>query len=378
MKLFSFKVKYFSIILSAFFMSLIFYSSIKANCLDLFEHSLRSEHKGSIEGRIFLEIDKSNLVDSLETETDFSFSTLKTVEAFTKNILNRSDVEIVDLINRTTGEEFTAADFTGKISLRYFRHGSNKIVYKVGFELREEVKQHITSDGLIEIAIITKKEKEAGFIAQVELDDLKEASGLGLTPRFGMEFEFEGNKYFIEEYIEGPTARELKDLGIFTQQHRALIIENLLEMSVIFGGQIPTDIHEKNFVFSGQGHSLRAVCVDIGRKRVNVDRALLRLIKFYGYFGSSTYEGNNDFIFQEFINQFGYYGIENGFEILNRNIDHVQRMQTQELRHSLQPRAPNQSRQQKRQEQGEESLRQEDIEKIIEDYQAFLAANNNL
>jgi hypothetical protein len=295
----------------------------------------------------------------------------KTAEAFSKKVLTRPDEDILALVNQVTGKRLVPGDVTGETGISFFKEGSNKMVFKVKLELTAQGKKNV-GETLVEMTIVTKVGKTGKDIAAVEIDDLKKMSKSDLTPRFGTEFEYDDLRYYVEEFIAGPLARQEAEENRLTPERRGLIIKTLLGISLLLGGLMPQDIHANNFILNQKDSRERAVMVDIGNQRTTPDRALLRLVAFYGYFGKTANKGNNRFIFQSFVDEFGSAGLDNGLLLLKKNLDHIRNMQLVEAQKGRPARAPSLSKKQLREERGEPALQPEDITRVLAECQAFL------
>ncbi|MBN1595921.1 hypothetical protein JW933_08365, partial [candidate division FCPU426 bacterium] len=297
---------------------------------------------------------------------------IKTAEAFSKSILTKPENDVVALINRATDKKLEAKDFTGGIKFGYYRQGANKLVFKVRFALNPEARAREALGDSVELTIVTKKAKGKEAITQDEIDGLKELSGTDFTPRFSAQFNYKGGKYYIEEFIDGPTARELAKDGKLTTKRRSSIIKTLLSISILMGGLMPHDIHGNNFVFDMNDPEERAVMVDLGSQRTTPDKALLRLVSLYGYFGQTAQQGNNRFIYQSFIDEYGAAAQDNGLYFLKKNIEHIKKAQAVEARKAHPARAPSAAKQRQREERGEPALQPEDVARIVEECEAFI------
>src|SRR4029077_4770083 len=99
-----------------------------------------------------------------------------------------------------------------------------------------------------------------------EINDLKKVNGRG-APRFGKEFtSVDGRVWYLEEFIEGPTAEELRLRDELTIPIRRSIVRTLFAIGVALNGLIPRDAHLANFVIRKKTQD--AVMVDIGDRRL--------------------------------------------------------------------------------------------------------------
>lgn len=176
-------------------------------------------------------------------------------------IVTVSPVRMVGILQKTTG--FKNLELTGNISVEYFNEGVHKYVFKVTVE-------RVTPQGVepLSFLLAMKKSKVSEGISIEELNDLQRLRGLG-APLFGGSFfsHRSGEMFFLEEFIEGPTAQELKDKGLLTNEHRKMVASTLARIGERLDGKAPSDSTLKNFIIrSGVGP---AIMVDLGSTRSN-------------------------------------------------------------------------------------------------------------
>ncbi|MBI2119280.1 MAG: hypothetical protein HYT97_06610 [Elusimicrobia bacterium] len=297
-------------------------------------------------------------------------------EDIEKKIMSTPQEEIVEMINRVTGERLKPTDFSGLVKVKYHREGTHKLVFIVSFDLR---------NSSFSPELIFKKEIQPGDITEREIKDLMmlDRDGNPYTPKFGMEWKEDGRQYYLEQYIKGDTVEELKNwegesaqeyrrlgmihppeiIGVYDEEHRKAVVESLLGTTLLLGGQMPKDMHDKNFV--------RSVMVDIGERRQPIDKSLLRVIGFYGYFGEIYV--SNRFVFQAYIDQFGKIGKESGIEILKRNLAHIKEMRVYDKRTGNLVGQTSLEKGKVREERGEPALQPKDVDRILGELEQFIA-----
>ncbi len=157
--------------------------------------------------KLFQEVELQKTIVPVVDDWNMYEQLMKAAEAFSRTILTRRDRQIVGLINRTTGRKLKPEDFTGRVEIGYHKHGTHTGVFRVNFELKRKSKARGKQNDAVAIAIVTKTEKSAQDITQEELQDMKELFGGPHKP--GTRFVYQGKKYYVKEFIDGPTAREL-------------------------------------------------------------------------------------------------------------------------------------------------------------------------
>jgi hypothetical protein len=151
-------------------------------------------------------------------------------------------------------------DLSRDVYISYFAAGTHKHVFKLRF---------IRNDGSkMEMPLAVKQEIKPGDIRSHELQNLKRLNGRGV-PRFGYTSTAkDGRVWYVEEFIEGKTAKELNAAGGLTEKIRRNIVSVLLSIAVSLNGMTPRDIHGANFVI--RKGTEEAVMVDIGDKRLQI------------------------------------------------------------------------------------------------------------
>ena len=186
----------------------------------------------------------------------------------------------VEILNNIFGGKVHWGEYLkGKhIVVSYFAQGVHKHVFKI--EIVSD-KNRVSSKGNLRLLLITKKEKKEGRISDLELANLKRLKGR-FTPKLGKEIKAEdGKTFYIEEFIEGKTAQQLKDKEKLTVSLKKKIISTVLSLAVLLKGSAPLDIHPENFIIKPDNS---VVMVDIGDRRVDTRNAssLTHKITFLG------------------------------------------------------------------------------------------------
>ncbi len=290
--------------------------------------------------------------------------------ALERDFAKRSTNEILEFVNKLDANgwhaktrqpvEFIADDFTGVVKVGYQAEGYHKMVFRMEFEKKNNHKP-------FEVLVALKRPKTEGDISQHEIEWLKILSQeTDHTPVFGFEIKEEDSEgpihYFLEEFVKGPTARELKDQGLLTQEDRAGIVRSLLTIAWEMNA-MPQDMHAGNFVVNDAG-GLRAVMVDIGKNVVDLQKSLLRVIAFYGNFG---YEGaSNQFIFElydELVSR----------AVLKANFSYLQKVVAYDHAHKKMAGETSAKKRTLREERDEPTLKTEDRDRIIKELSDYLA-----
>ena len=178
-----------------------------------------------------------------------------------RNFVRSVDPEdLADVLARASGlKDLTANDLTGDLEIGYFNQGSHKQVFTVAADLKNAPP--------ITLLLASKMEHVPNDIAENEKSDLKKLDGHGV-PIFGKDYvSDDGLEWYTEEFIEGPTAFDLRERGQLNTYLRKSIIKTLLGIGLALGGWVPRDLHLKNFVFRDPG--AEAVMVDIGNRRLH-------------------------------------------------------------------------------------------------------------
>jgi methylase of polypeptide subunit release factors len=200
-------------------------------------------------------------------------------------------------------------DLGNDIYLDAYMAGSNKHVFKVS--LRKD------SEAPISFAIATKIGRTDASIAQTEINEMEILSDRSeqVTPRFGGARNTKGRRWYVEEFIEGKTVRQLEKEGKSTDAVRRGVISALLSVAMGLNGKMPRDMHSNNFVVRQSDG--RVIMVDIGVNRFNVldlvenpiqretqehhrIASLAVILAQYGYLEGALEQ--NDFIFDVIMN----------------------------------------------------------------------------
>ncbi|MBV9080325.1 MAG: hypothetical protein JO102_04310, partial [Elusimicrobia bacterium] len=282
---------------------------------------------------IFNRVEIVDTPPDAEPNGDREFLTERVAQAMSHEFDAQSSEEVVQMLNRVTKAEYTVEDFNGEVKVGWFADGEHKHVFRAEFERNQ-------SQGParpLQVIIAVKQEKEAGDIQPTEMEDLELLSGeTPHTPVFGGRFEAPDGQgdpleFYVEEFIDGPTARQLMQSGNFTDEDRALVVWALLRISRELE-QMPKDAHGKNFILRNELGGRNAIMVDIGHRRTEIDRSLLRVISFYGH--SSENPGSNRFVFETYVDVFRDRPVD-GYEILQRNLIHIRQQQAADRRRGV-------------------------------------------
>jgi hypothetical protein len=131
-------------------------------------------------------------------EFDAYTALVKAAEAFSQCVLKKRERNVVDLINKTTGNKFKVSDFSGGVKIELLRQNIEGIAFKVTFGLSDTAKKQKGFNGPADLILITKAEKIKEGFPQKAADKSQKILRTDTTPRFGREFEYRGAKYFIE------------------------------------------------------------------------------------------------------------------------------------------------------------------------------------
>ncbi|MCB4756477.1 MAG: hypothetical protein LHV69_05515 [Elusimicrobia bacterium] len=346
-------------------------------------------------------------VQTDERELEKTIMAVRLGRAISNEILGHPTEKVVEFINKVTRRALKPGDFAGLVKINYFAEGYHKFVFQVTFEMKRKLP--------FKVLVAVKNGKDKDSISNEELADLRQLSGVTEhTPRFGDIFHYTDEAgdfdYYIEEFIDGPTAQELKKQGELNLQRRNKVVHALLEISAWLG-KMPKDIHANNFVLTSQSKRTAqmrrggriadlfsvavtgldqllklvslsrvarltddrdemAVMVDLGQNRVDLDRSLLRLISFYGYFGNER--RSNRFIFQAYLDAFRQ-DKKNGMEILKMNLAYLKDRITADERKGKRPGATSLRKKEIREERLEPALQKEDVRIVIQELEKFIA-----
>ncbi len=200
-------------------------------------------------------------------------------------------------------------DLGGDVSLDAYMAGSNKHVFKVTLTR--------SAGDALSFAVATKIGRTDASIAQTEINEMEVLNDRPeqVTPRFGGARHTKGRRWYVEEFIEGKTVRDLEKENRVTEDVRRGVISALLSVSMGLKGKMPRDMHSNNFVVRQSDG--RVIMVDIGVNRFNVldqiDNAIQKetqahhriaslavILAQYGYVEGSPEQ--NDFIFDTLMN----------------------------------------------------------------------------
>jgi hypothetical protein len=272
--------------------------------------------------------------------------------------------EIAHVLSEASGIHVSENELSRHIALRFHDFGNHKWVYKAIFSLKNGKQISVA------LALAVKSERAAGDISLKESADLEALSGLTpYTPRFVTLFEWDAKKVYLEEFIQGPQVRSLHlpRSGQLPLSIRSAVVTALLEISSLLR-EVPKDMHEKQFVMRDTEVSAPAVMVDLGDKRIQLDRALLRIVAFYGYFSTDLDNDQNHFIFETYLKVFG----NEGLPLLERSLDHIRTMSHGDLRSRKDTSAANPYKHHLREERGEPALTRDDVWKLAVELNRFI------
>jgi len=193
------------------------------------------------------------LVDKTEISTDVEYDKfLKLLDMSRKFLQGISQDELLKIIKKVSKNETLSWDNLGnEAHISYFAEGANKYVFKVKFQAKDGT--------AISVLLAAKKEKSKGDITGHELHNLKKLSDRKskTVPVFGGNFvDSDGRTWYIEEFIEGPTIKELEKSGALTVKIRKAIVSVLLSMAIGLNGETPLDAHGGNFIFGDRRLSI--------------------------------------------------------------------------------------------------------------------------
>ncbi|MCK4881907.1 MAG: hypothetical protein KAS92_02675, partial [Candidatus Omnitrophica bacterium] len=200
--------------------------------------------------------------DRKETERYYRQFQLAT-DLLHQYIGQKNEQEISEMLARLSDRNVRPGDLTRRVHISHYDEGTQKRVFLVEFETRKGAP--------VELAVVTKKEKEDGVIARNEISDLKKVSSrdLGVTPRFGDEvFSADGAKMYIEEFVRGKTAKQLEQAGKLTLAHRKKVVSTAFAIGLALNGAVPRDFNNSNFIIRDRNQEV--VMVDIGKNRFSI------------------------------------------------------------------------------------------------------------
>jgi hypothetical protein len=259
------------------------------------------------------------------TYMNMGSSNLRDMVAVARELFKRMPTErFLQILRKISRDEsLSLEDLTGGVVIQYHAEGSHKVVFKVTIAKRKG------GDIQLTWAAKLKRNDGASEISERELADLKKLNGRGV-PIFGGEgVTQDGRIWFVEEFIEGSQATELRDAGRMlrsqglkkegqvnlkekaarnlprnnpererlenevhqerleaaklkaegetlgtkklTIEMRKSIVSSLIDFALGAGGQVPSDIHGDNFIIRrgpGEAMSGQAVLVDPGNPRL--------------------------------------------------------------------------------------------------------------
>ena len=210
-------------------------------------------------------------------------------------LMHASPAKIAEVLSRIARQKVTMNDLTKEVSVGYYGEGVHKMVFKVVLKTRSK------KDLSIKLAM--KKTRKAGAISPREIKTLERISKrTDAVPVFGGLFELEGQRFYLEEFIEGETVTEIqaRERGRLAPEIRQEAVNVILRAAKEIGAA-PTDVNRGNVMIRDADGS--AVLVDIGDQYERIGECLLNLIRCYGYYADSPL--GNRFIFQTFIDVLG-------------------------------------------------------------------------
>jgi hypothetical protein len=232
----------------------------------------------------------------------------------------------------------------------------------------------------VTVVLALKHEKESGDITSRETDDLEALSGLTpYTPRFVELMNHQGIVYYIEEFIEGQTLREMQvgREGPPPLPVRKEIINALLSIaSWLDDANMPKDMHFDNIIVKpSKPDAPQVVVVDLGQRRIQADRALARLVAFYGERADRRASLNNEFIFNAFLTHFGKV---QGLRLLDANYSHLSRARAQERRGRKMEGVSSPKKQVIREDRQEPQFSGKDTDLLLSELEDFLLQHEGL
>ena len=275
----------------------------------------------------------------------------------------RPENEVEEVLSKIAKHPVHLDDLSHTISFTFLDQGDNKDVFKVVF--------HEKNGETINIKLAMKNARKEGDISEGETDKLKAISGItNAVPTFGIRLYTPESSFYLEEFIEGQTIRSFKEQNLLTVDVRRKAVRAVLEVAKVLDSlgekdPVPQDIHDKNIIL-GEG-TRGAVLVDLGTNFGTLEKCLLRLVKFYGYFGSNM--GSNKFIFGAFLSAFGY---QRGMELLNANFNHLKSVFAFDIGRGKQSDETPGWKKKQREERKEEPLMRQDAQNVFWELKAFI------
>ena len=172
--------------------------------------------------------------------------------------------KFMEVIRSISGNETVEwEDIDKTISIDRYMAGGNKHVFRANIRSK-------SGEELLSFTIATKIEKRERGIPGTEIKELKRLQELlrKVVPRLGDSRWYQGKRWYLEEFIEGPVVRELIERGELTVGIRRKIISTLLAITVGLGGMMPRDFHPDNFIV--QLSDGEAIMVDIGSDKFTI------------------------------------------------------------------------------------------------------------
>ncbi|MBI2119276.1 MAG: protein serine/threonine phosphatase 2C family protein [Elusimicrobia bacterium] len=298
-------------------------------------------------------------ISILEVKKDHLKDATRDAEDLAKILFSDPTVETVDMLREVTGINFELSDLTENYQVNFLGSGSHKWMFMIELSLKDG-RSVIFNLGL-------SNNDSPNAIGPQELEDLEILSTSGYVPRIGKIGEYNSRKYFVGQFIKGSTPKKLKEKGPLNLDKRKLIVQTLLTITFLLGNNMPKDIHAGNFILTGRNNQDSAVIIDLGERRQPIEVGLIRIISHYGYFGKD--KGSNSFIFQAFADRLG----ENGVDVLKENLKLLNRVREDEKRTGKGLTLTPLDKEILRQERGEPALQPEDVDRVIQELEEFLA-----
>ncbi|HRZ40200.1 MAG TPA: hypothetical protein P5246_04240, partial [Candidatus Omnitrophota bacterium] len=280
-------------------------------------------------------------------------------------LLNQPQLEVESAISRVLKKPVNLDDVSDRITLSYFDEGTNKDVFKVTMTAQNG--EQFT------FKLAHKQPKKGGDISPRETVNLSAVSDVsGAVPGFGGRYEYNGRAFYIEEFIEGKTVRQINQQGGLTHAIREKSVKTILEVSKTLhdlgeAEDMPKDIHTGNVMIRDRDGS--AVMVDIGNNYVPVGQGVQNLVRFYGYLGENKDKGSNEFIYQALLDA---YGREDGLRYLQSNVDHIKAAMAYDQKTGREAGVTSPKKKQIREQRDEPALRTEDSLQVVQEMEDFI------
>lgn len=122
--------------------------------------------------------------------------TVNASEAFAKSILVKPDGEIVELVNRISGQYLKKNDYTGDVEFTHYGLGQHHLVFKVNFILvkKEKSKGYPQS---IDLILATKFDGNWKDISEKKSVDFQEMTITSIIPPNSLKFVYQGETFNI-------------------------------------------------------------------------------------------------------------------------------------------------------------------------------------